>query len=70
VRSGCSSTAHRLGDLRRLVMQYGRGAETVFPTGAYFKGGAYGTEVTLRVPQEEEQDNPNYSRAGCDPTKE
>ena len=25
-------TAHRLGDLRRLVRQYGRGAETVFPT--------------------------------------
>jgi hypothetical protein len=62
-------TAHRLGDLRRLVKQYRRGAETVFPTGAYFKGGAYGTQVTLRVPQEEEQDNPNYSRAACDPTK-
>jgi starch-binding outer membrane protein, SusD/RagB family len=62
-------TAHRLGDLRRLVKQYGRGAETVFPTGAYFKGGAYSTQVTLRVPQQEEQDNPNYSRAACDPTK-
>lgn len=62
-------TAHRLGDLRRLVRQYQRGAETVFPTGTYFKAGAYGNQVTLRVPQEEEQDNPNYSRAACDPTK-
>jgi hypothetical protein len=62
-------TAHRLGDLRRLVKQYTRNAETVFPTGAYFKGGAYGTQVALRVPQEEEQDNPNYTRAACDPTK-
>jgi hypothetical protein len=62
-------TAHRLGDLRRLVKQYQRGAETVFPTGTYFKAGAYGNQVALRVPQEEEQDNPNYSRAACDPTK-
>ena len=32
--------AHRLGDLRRLVKDYKRGAETVYPTGPYFKGGA------------------------------
>lgn len=29
-------TAHRVGDLRRLVRQYGRGAESVFPSGARF----------------------------------
>jgi starch-binding outer membrane protein, SusD/RagB family len=28
-------TGHRLADLRRMVRQYGRGAETVFPTGTY-----------------------------------
>jgi starch-binding outer membrane protein, SusD/RagB family len=28
-------TAHRLSDMRRLVRQYGRGAESVFPTGTY-----------------------------------
>ena len=55
-------TAHRLGDMRRLIRQYGRGAETVFPTGAYFKGGAYGTDVTL-VPSQTETNNANW--AGC-----
>ena len=55
-------TSHRLGDLRRLVRQYGRGAETVFPTGAYFKGGVYGTDVNLVVPFEE-RNNPEFT--GC-----
>ena len=54
------STGHRLGDLRRLIRQYGRGAETVFPTGAYFKGGLYGTDVNLPIPQEEEN-NANFT---------
>jgi hypothetical protein len=52
-------TGHRLGDLRRLVRQYGRGAETVYPTGAYFKGGAYGTDVAL-VPSQTETNNPDW----------
>ena len=55
-------TSHRLGDLRRLVRQYGRGAETVFPTGAYFKGGVYGTDVNLVIPFEE-RNNPEFT--GC-----
>ena len=41
-------TAHRVGDLRRLVRQYSRNAESVFPTGAYFKGGVYGTDVNIK----------------------
>lgn len=57
-------TSHRLGDMRRLITQYGRGAETVFPTGVYFKGGNYGTDVNLPVPFSE-QNNPNYTPAGC-----
>jgi hypothetical protein len=61
-------TAHRLGDLRRLVRQYSRDPETVFPTGDYFKGDKYGTEVNLPVPQEE-QANSNFNRAACDITK-
>jgi hypothetical protein len=40
-------TGHRLGDLRRLIRQYGRGSETVFPTGTWHKGGPYGTDVAL-----------------------
>lgn len=60
------ATGHRLGDMRRLVRPaptgYGRAVETVFPTGAYHKGGSYGTDVNLPIPLEEEG-NPNS--AGC-----
>ncbi|GBD32683.1 hypothetical protein HRbin33_01657 [bacterium HR33] len=54
-------TAHRLGDLRRLVRQYGRDAERVFPTGPYFKGGSYGPDVNLPIPFDEEN-NPQFSQ--------
>ena len=43
-------TGHRLGDLRRLVRQYGRNAEAVFPTGVFHKGGTYGVDVNYPVP--------------------
>ena len=52
------STGHRVGDMRRLIKFYGRPAETVFPTGAWHKGGPYGTDVNFPVPQAEEN-NPN-----------
>jgi starch-binding outer membrane protein, SusD/RagB family len=55
-------TGHRLGDLRRLIRQYGRGAETVFPTGTHFKGTPYGPDVNVPVPFNE-RNNPNFS--GC-----
>jgi len=42
-------TGHRLGDLRRLIRQYGRASETVFPTGAFFKGGSYGPDVNYPI---------------------
>lgn len=54
------STGHRLGDLRRLVRQYGRAAESVYPTGAYHKGGNYGTVYVLPVPFDE-QNNTKFS---------
>jgi hypothetical protein len=56
------ATGHRLGDMRRLIRQYGRIAETVFPTGTYLKGGSYGEDVNLPIPQEE-GNNPNS--VGC-----
>jgi hypothetical protein len=56
------ATGHRLGDMRRLIRQYGRAAETVFPSGTYIKGGSYGTDVNLPIPQEE-GNNPNA--VGC-----
>jgi starch-binding outer membrane protein, SusD/RagB family len=54
------ATGHRVGDLRRLIKYYSRGAETVFPTGAWHKGGNYGTDVNFPVPQAEET-NPNVT---------
>jgi hypothetical protein len=47
------STGHRLGDLRRLIRQYGRAANTVFPTGTHFKGPSYGTDVNFPISFEE-----------------
>jgi len=59
------ATGHRLGDMRRLIRQYGRDAETVFPTGDYYKGGlTYGTDVNLPLPRRE-SNNPNLPESGC-----
>ncbi|MFN7458887.1 MAG: hypothetical protein ACK5U0_15975 [Gemmatimonas sp.] len=55
-------TGTRVGDLRRLQRQYSRPATAVWPTGAYFKGGTYGTDVTL-TPSFAERNNTAYS--GC-----
>jgi starch-binding outer membrane protein, SusD/RagB family len=52
------STGHRVGDLRRLVKQYTRAANTVFPVGAWHKGGQYGADVNIPLPLAE-QNNPN-----------
>jgi starch-binding outer membrane protein, SusD/RagB family len=52
----------RLADLRRLVRQYGRTDSQVFPTGLYFKGGSYGTDENIPVPNSEEV-NPLFH--GC-----
>jgi hypothetical protein len=57
-------TSHRLGDLRRLIRQYGRPVNAVFPNGAYFKGGLYGTDVNVPVPFQE-QNNPQYDKTAC-----
>lgn len=49
---------YRLGDMRRLIRNYGRSATQVFPVGLWHKGGNYGTDVNFPVPQAE-QNNPN-----------
>ncbi|MDT8368258.1 MAG: hypothetical protein RQ745_03565 [Longimicrobiales bacterium] len=61
-------TGRRMPDLRRLVNQYGRAAESVYPTGNYFKGGVYGTDVNFFLAFEEETNNPNVTsiEAICD----
>jgi starch-binding outer membrane protein, SusD/RagB family len=51
----------RLGDLRRMIRQY-NGAASAFPTGNYFKGGTFGTDVNLPVP-DAERVNPLFT--GC-----
>jgi hypothetical protein len=56
------ATGHRLGDMRRLIRQYGRDVNTVFPNGDYHKGGSYGPDVNFPLPLEE-QNNPNS--VGC-----
>ena len=56
-------TGHRLGDLRRMVRQYGFQQEQVFPTGSFFKGGAYGSDVNFPIPFEEHE---NESLSGLE----
>jgi hypothetical protein len=59
-------TAHRLGDMRRLIRQYGMSVNAVFPNGLYKpRPGIFGNAVALPVPVTEEG-NPNFK--ACDPT--
>jgi hypothetical protein len=58
-------TGHRLGDLRRMIRQYGRSANAVFPTGPVVTrptGTVYGNDVNFPVPFDE-TNNPNFT--GC-----
>ena len=57
------SRGQRLGDLRRLMRQYGRSEDNTFPVGTHYKGGVYGDDVNLPVPKAEEGNNPNFH--GC-----
>jgi hypothetical protein len=55
-------SGHRLWDLRRMTKApYSRAPESVFPTGAYFKGGVYGTDYNFPVPFDE-TNNPNFTQ--------
>ncbi len=56
------SRGQRLGDLRRLIRQYGRTEQNTFPQGVHYKGGNYGTDVNLPVVTDE-RNNPNFE--GC-----
>jgi hypothetical protein len=57
-------TGHRQGDLRRLIRQYGRTQDHVYPIGLYTAPGhgQYGVEVTVPVPPTE---SPNPYFTGC-----
>ncbi len=55
-------TGHREGDLRRLVRQYGRAINTVYPIGNAINGVPYGTATVFQI-SEDEANNPNFH--GC-----
>ena len=57
------SRGQRLGDLRRLIRFYGRTPENTFPTGTFYKGGVYGSDVNFPIPTNESV-NPNFG-GGC-----
>ena len=50
--------------LRRLIRDYGRSQTSLFPSGAYFKGGTYGDDVNLPL-EFDETNNSNYDDALC-----
>jgi hypothetical protein len=56
------ATGHRLGDMRRLIRQYNRAENTVFPTGPYYRPTypTYGSDVNFPVPISE-LNNPNWT---------
>ena len=56
------SRGQRLGDMRRLIKQYGRTEANTFPQGVHYKGGNYGKDVNLPV-SFDERNNPNFK--GC-----
>lgn len=58
-------TGHRLGDLRRLVYQYGLPQNAVYPSGAYHKGGTYGADVVFPL-DFDEANNEHFSHDMCD----
>jgi hypothetical protein len=57
-------TGHRLGDMRRMVRQYGLNSEQVFPTTQTINGTPYGTDVNFPIPQQE-QNNPQFANGSC-----
>jgi len=55
----------RLGDLRRLIRQYNRPADQVFPVGVHYRGGNYGVDVNLPVTQAEENNPELGGKPAC-----
>jgi hypothetical protein len=57
-------TGTRMGDLRRLIRQYGQAQADVYPSGAYFKGDNHGPDVAFEV-DFDEANNPEYDLNSC-----
>jgi hypothetical protein len=60
------SRGQRLGDLRRLVRQYGRTVDNVFPQGVHYKGGIYGPDINFPVVQNEIGNNQKVTQSCID----
>jgi len=59
-------TGRRLGDMRRLIRNYGRAPETVFPTGPYsMRGGNYGTATAIPFVKDVEHRYNAKITSGC-----
>ena len=59
-------TGHRLGDMRRLIRQYGRPSQTILTTGVYTFGISdypFSPAPNFVPPRAERNGNPNYT--GC-----
>lgn len=52
------ASGHRMGDLRRLLRQYGRSQATLYPIGPYKGGVSYGQDIVFILTLSE-QSNPN-----------
>jgi hypothetical protein len=56
---------YRLGNLRRLIRDYGRKADGSdaggYPIGQHFKGGVFGKDLNLPVTTDEQTGNPNFT---------
>jgi len=62
------NTGHRLGDLRRLARApYSLATTDVFPSGLFFRGGSYGSDVNYPIPFAE-QNNTAFNPAACSTT--
>jgi hypothetical protein len=57
---------YRMDDLRRLVRQYARSQDKVFPSGNFMRGGQYGSQTNFPVPDDEKT---NTLFTGCLDTK-
>jgi hypothetical protein len=53
-------TSHRLGDLRRMIREYGFAANDIFPIGTAIQGESYGDDTSLPIPFDE-RNNPLHS---------
>jgi starch-binding outer membrane protein, SusD/RagB family len=57
-------TGHRLGDLRRMMWDYGRTQDEIFPVGIHHRGGDYGTDTNFPIAFDE-QNNPLIGEIQC-----